>query len=346
LPSGSPATLALDAGGKVHVGLQRGGIFVSDAGRFDRLGGSGADVQDFVSSLCIGPNGTVWAGTLGGGLYGLRNGQTIRLTTANGLADDAVLALCADASGNIWSSTSAGTVHRFDGKILTRFDAADGLTGSPVTAIIRAGSGGLWLGTRDGFILRGNEGKFSIAEKSGLTGHDAIMTLHESERGRLWIGTAGGGLLCLETNASHHWNLANGLPANTVAGVVEDAAKNIWLATSAGIYRVNHDAVEKALNDSASPLVCKMMSDAKTVSESASFTGGTRALLSPDGKLWFATSEGVLTVDTDQPEFATTTFPLYIESVAFNGQHPFSLLHTNSLSKTNPVPMDAPADIR
>lgn len=343
LPSGAPAALAMDSGGKIHVGLQRGGIFVSDAGRFDRLSGNGGDVQDFVSSMCIASNGTVWAGTLGGGLYGLRNGQTIRLTTANGLADDTVLAVCADKSGNVWSSTAAGTLHRFDGKILARFDRANGLTGSPVIAMSRAIEGGLWLGTRDGFILRGENGKFSVLKNSAIAGRHPILALHESAERRLWIGTAGGGLICLETNSSRHWNLADGLPASTVAGVAEDAAKNLWLATSAGIYRVNKDAMEKALRDPASPLVCKRMSDAKTFSESATLTGGPRSLLSPDGKLWFATSEGVLTVDTDQPEFETATLSLYIESAAFNGQRATSFPTTRA--NTNSVPMIAPGEV-
>jgi len=40
-----------------------------------------------------------------------------------------------------------------------------------------------------------------------------------------------------------NWNTNNGLPANIVAGVVEDQAKNLWLATGAGIYRVSRGDV-------------------------------------------------------------------------------------------------------
>src|SRR5205807_4382847 len=83
-------------------------------------------------------------------------------------------------------------------------------------------------------------------------------------------------------------------------------------------------------------LACKLMSDAKTSYEPATTFGGTRALLSRDGKLWFATSEGLLNVDARQPDMDSSTLllPLYLESAAFNGKRPISLLRTAPWSAT------------
>src|SRR5882724_3589436 len=327
LPNGLPMALALDAGGRIYVGMQRAGLLAGEAGRFDRIGGSGRlAAQNFVTSVCAARDGTVWAGTLGDGLYGLRDGREVHFTTANGLADDNTLAVCVDAKGGIWASTSAGTVHRFDGQSVVRFDAAQGLPGPPVTAMISPPSGGLWLGTQDGQILREENGRFTGVEVSKNLGNYPVLALHEGEPGRLWIGTFGGGLACLIKGAMVSWNTNNGLPANIVAGVVEDQAKNLWLATSAGIYRISRSDILKTLDNPGIPLACKGVSEAKTVPVSATVFGGTRAALSPDGELWFATSDGVLNVDTHQSESAPPVFPVYIESTAFNGGPPISLL--------------------
>lgn len=334
LPASFPTALALDAGGRVHVGLQRGGIFVSEGGRFEALPGAGGlAVPDFVTALAVAREGTVWAGTMGGGLCGFGGGRGIRFTTANGLADDSVLAVCVDQDGSVWSSTSAGTVHRFSGTNLTRFDARDGLSGKAVTVLSPRGTGGLWLGAEDGTVLREANGKFAVVQPGAQIGQAPVLALHEAEADQLWIGTAGG-LACWSRGVWASWNTGNGLPSDYVAGVVTDDAKNLWLATGAGIYRVGHNLVQRCLADAQSPLVCKLMSEAKTAADSAAVTGGTRALLSREGRLWFATSEGVLDVDTRRPELESIPLPVYIESVAINSERPVPLLRNGAWAVT------------
>jgi ligand-binding sensor domain-containing protein/signal transduction histidine kinase len=348
--SGSSTTaLALDAGGKIYVGLQRGGLFAGESGRFDRVsGGAGLDLQNFISSLCVARDGVIWAGTLGGGLYGLRNGRGIHFTTANGLADDNALAVCADPAGDIWVSTGAGTVHRFTGKALSRYDASNGLPGTPVTVMIPSATGGLWLGTQDGQILSEAAGKFRTEVNLTNSGSYPVLALLEGEAGRLWIGTAGGGLSCLFNGAVANWNTSNGLPSDIVAGVAEDQSKNLWLATGAGIYRANRYDVRRTLDNFKIPLVCKLIAEAKTLPDSTTASGGPRTVLSPDGDLWFATSEGLLNVNTHQIEIEPSVMPLYLVSAAFNGEPAFSLLRGSlwSLAATNKSVLKIPVDVR
>jgi ligand-binding sensor domain-containing protein/signal transduction histidine kinase len=327
LPAGAANALALDDKGRVHVGLAHGGIFVNEAGRFERVGsGGGFEVPGFVSALCVTRDGTVWAGTLGEGLYGLRNGGAVQFTTASGLADDGILSLCAGKEGNVWAGTRAGTVHRFTGQSITSYDSSSGLPGSPVTVLVPSSSGGIWLGMEDGSVFHGENGKFIPALSAETTGHHPVIALHEGVHDRLWIGTAGGGLACLVKGVGVNWNSGGGLPNDFICGLVEDAKENIWLATGSGIYRVNRGAIQKSLDDPRITPACELVSEAGSLYESATMFGGTRALLTPEGKLWFATSEGVLNVDTRQPEIESAPLPVYIESVAFNGNPPVSVL--------------------
>jgi signal transduction histidine kinase len=327
LPNGLPAALALDAAGRVYVGLQRGGLYVGDAGRFERFGGMGSlELQDAISSLSVARDGTVWAGTLGGGLYGLRGGRGIQITTANGLADDQVLATCVDANGNVWASTAAGTLHRFTATNAMRFDAAAGLGRSPVTTLIPARGDGIWLGTEDGAVLRGAMERFESVQSGEASGRRPVLALHESEGDRLWIGRAGGGLSCIAGAVTATWTTTNGLPHNYVAGIVEDASGNLWLVTGAGIYRISRSAWEKTLADPKIALAGKLIAYGKTTSESVTTVGGVRALQAGEGKLWFATAEDVVNVDTRRPETEAGPLPVYIESVAFNDDPQLSVL--------------------
>lgn len=348
LPNSSSTALALDSAGRIYVGLQHGGLYEGESGRFERVGGNdGVKIQNFVSSICLASNGAVWSGTLGDGLYGLKAGREIHFTTANGLADDNVLAVCTDTGGDVWASTAAGTLHCFGASHPLRLDAAQGLPEAPVTALLATPAGGLWLGTRAGDILREKNHRILTLPGAPNLAGSPVLALQEGERG-LWIGTAGGGLGCWYNGVMSIWTTNRGLPANQVAAVVLDQAKNLWLATGAGICRINRRDLRQALDHPDLPLKCELMSPARTLPESTLLSGGTRGLLAPGGDLWFATSEGVMIVNTRQFESEPGRVSVYLESAAFNGQPAFSLLRGGlwSSALTNDQPLLAPADVR
>jgi signal transduction histidine kinase len=93
-----------------------------------------------------------------------------------------------------------------------------------------------------------------------------------------------------------------------------------------GIFRVDRGDIERALKDPGQPLVCRQISEARTRPLSGAIYGETCAVLSPDGVLWFATSDGLLNVDTRFSAPSPATLPVYIESVAINGEPPDPLL--------------------
>src|SRR5208283_5101074 len=119
-----------------------------------------------------------------------------------------------------------------------RFDASQNVPGTVMTTLVSAFGGGHWLGTQDGRILREQNQKFTEIQMPKEAGNQPVLAMCENEQGWLWIGTDGGGLSCLMDKAELNWNTGNGLPNNIVASVVEDEAKNLWLGTGAGIYRI------------------------------------------------------------------------------------------------------------
>jgi len=65
---------------------------------------------------------------------------------------------------------------------------------------------------------------------------EIIYTLHQDHQNYIWVGTANG-LLKIDTkfNKLAHYNIANGLPSNTICSIEEDAKHKLWVATNQGI---------------------------------------------------------------------------------------------------------------
>jgi len=347
LPEGMPTALSQDAEGRVYVGMERGGVWKGESGKFDPVAGNESlQIQDFITSVCASRDGTVWAGTYGDGLYGVRNGMELHYTMADGLVDNLISDICLDGEGTVWIGTGSGVLQRLTNNGVAYVDDPKNGDALRLTAMAPAASGDVWLGTQTGRILRESAGKLKIIESAGSISNKAVLTLCEKTPQRLWIGTAGGGLFCLASSNLLNWNTNSGLPSGFVTGVVEDGLQNLWLTTPAGIFRVNSQDLHRALNDPANPLPCKLVSSARTEVRLKTI-GGSRLLLTPDGYLWFATSEGMLNIDTRKSQAETPPFPVYIESAAINGEKPISLLKGQlwSSSTTN-NPFRAPVDLR
>ena len=190
LPDSPATTLASDAAGQVYIGLQRGGLFVGQSGRFDAVeSGDNLAVQNYVSSVCVGHDSAVWMGTLGAGLYGLRNGREIHLTTADGLADNNIAVVSRTANGEVWFGTGTGGVYRLTAEGLVHFDTAGGSPIAPVTAMTPAVPGGLWLGTQDGQIIHEDRGRLTPIHGTAVLAHSSILAIYEGQSDRVWVGT-------------------------------------------------------------------------------------------------------------------------------------------------------------
>ncbi|MFM9948870.1 MAG: triple tyrosine motif-containing protein, partial [Saprospiraceae bacterium] len=105
------------------------------------------------------------------------------------------------------------------------------------------------------FLLENPEGKIWAGGKSGLSlfdistkkwadfsGNDTTarefpVSVIFQEKETLWVGTLGGGLrkLDLQSGKWEVFTMANGLPANKIAGILPDDAGNLWVSTYNGL---------------------------------------------------------------------------------------------------------------
>lgn len=122
------------------------------------------------------------------------------------------------------------------------------LSNNTVFAIVPAGGGKLWVGTRGGGLnlFDTRSGKFThYTTSSGdypISSND-ILSLYAGRDSTLWIGTSYG-LNRLSPTAGgrggFRWYIEkDGLPNNTIHGILEDDSGNLWLSTNKGLAQLN-----------------------------------------------------------------------------------------------------------
>ncbi|MEM8599060.1 MAG: two-component regulator propeller domain-containing protein [Bacteroidota bacterium] len=160
--------------------------------------------------------------------------------------------LAEDRRGVLWISSSFGLFRRdTDGS----FHAyphdpgrRDGLPDPRASVVYEDGSGALWVGT-DGGLCRLTDltppGRFACVrhrpDDPTSLGADVVWTIAESpaDPGALWVGTIGGGLcrFDLATETCRRYTTTDGLPNNTVYGVLADDEGALWMSTNGGLAR-------------------------------------------------------------------------------------------------------------
>ncbi len=121
------------------------------------------------------------------------------------------------------------------------------LSNNYVRVVFEDKIGNLWIGTEDGLNLYDNNPKsekfvryLHQIENSNSISNDEILSITEDDDGNIWIGTANGlnkfdvkkGLFTVFTEK-------DGLPSNTIHGVVCDLQNRIWVSTSQGIAEID-----------------------------------------------------------------------------------------------------------
>ena len=287
-----------DQKGVVWLGTSGGGL---DRRNLDRGGQDSFTAlttatglsSNVVLAITSSPDGDLWLGTPDG-LDRLHNGKVTAFTSADGLADDFVRSLSFDRQGSLWIGTRRGLSELKDGKVMT-YTATDGLGSDFVGAILQAHDGSLWICTLDGLTHFVNGRFTNFTEKDGLPSH-TVTVLHEDADGTLWIGTIGGGLSRWH-NGVFRAVSANDMP-ETIYGILEDSRGNLWMSSNNGIFRTNRYDLNRYLDSSGSEPAVESygIADGMRVNE-ASSGGHPAAWRLKNGELWFATLQGVATVD-------------------------------------------------
>jgi PAS domain S-box-containing protein len=285
-----------DHEGGLWMGTNGGGLDHIQDGHITSFTTRDGLADNVVLSVAEGPDGSIWAGTRKG-LSRLHAGHFSNYNTRNGLPNDIIMATFEDRVGNLWVGTRGG-LSRFRNGHFTTYTTATGLSSDNVQAITEDSKGVLWIGTGGGGLNRLKDGKFtSYTSRNGLA-NDVVWSLYADRENNLWIGTNGGGLERLHNGVFSVYSTRNGIFDDTVFQILDDGLGNLWMSSNRGIFKVRKQALE-APSDGQAVFVRSESFGVADGMKSVECNGGFQpaGAGTPDGKLWFPTMKGVVSID-------------------------------------------------
>jgi signal transduction histidine kinase/ligand-binding sensor domain-containing protein/DNA-binding response OmpR family regulator len=280
-----------DARGTLWVGTLSGGLNRLRLARsgfvhhWHRPGDGSSLSHDVVTSFALHPDGALWVGTDGGGLNRLDPGkqQFQRIDLPGDAAGKSrIWSLHADRDGGLWAGTWGAGLHHRPADQAT-FRRIPELQGRIVTTIAEDDDG-LWIGSADAGLERvSRQGTVKLRALEGRN-----VTCLKVDRDELWIGLWTDGLIRLSRHGEilEHLTHVDGdpssLPHDSVRDLAPDAGGALWVATGAGIARL----------DGASRRF-------KRYGASAGLPDGTAYGIEVDydGRLWVSTNNGLARFD-------------------------------------------------
>jgi signal transduction histidine kinase len=163
------------------------------------------------------------------------------------LNNDAVYAVFEDSRGKIWMGTNGGGVNVLDPStgVITKYrnDPNDNtsLGGDYVRCFFEDRQGKIWVGSTGGVsVFDPSTKRFTnYSQNNTSIESDVIYCIYQDSRANMWIGSLGGGLVQLNPRTKEiiSYTTKEGLPDNTINGIVEDDKGCLWISTNNGISR-------------------------------------------------------------------------------------------------------------
>jgi ligand-binding sensor domain-containing protein/signal transduction histidine kinase len=328
-----------DARGGLWIGCNGGELAHWTGGALQRYRTTQESVPPSVKSVTVDRQDRVWVGTWGRGLFSLDE-DVLQPIVAAGLFQAAVVAIHQDRQGAIWLGLQEGLA-RIDSDGLSLFSTKDGLTHNAVRALVDDAEGNLWIGTAGGGLNRMKDGRFTAYRKSpGQLSSDEINALHLDADGVLWIATADGGLCRWQAGTWFTYTKRDGLPSHSIGYLLEDAEGFLWLGSNAGLLRV----AKSALNDYAQGrnrlLKFRAYGKAEGLpTRECTFGSQPAACVTLDGRLWFPTIKGLVSVEPPALQPNPVPPPVALQSVLIERHEQ----HTNALDSRGLQAVTLPA---
>jgi signal transduction histidine kinase/ligand-binding sensor domain-containing protein len=274
---------------------------------------SGRTADKVVTTVCVDREKVVWLGTISGQLMKMEDEEpvSIELLGSDGIP---IWVIYTDSKGALWVGTARGLYHLQNGQIRHYKTHYDELTNDDVRAIVEDQHGNIWIGTSYG-LNKFADGKFiHYTDEKGLT-NPVIVSLYTDDDSDLWVGTLGG-LWRLRNGQLSEFSMEHGLPDEQIGTILEDDQGNLWIGSQQGISRIEKLKLNEFLDGSLPVVPIKVFGREEGMrSARMRITVNPSGWKAHDGTLWFATNEGIATVDPSVIESNPVAPPVHIVSM-------------------------------
>ena len=249
---------------------------------------------NYIVALFRDLDGTLWIGHQFG-LTRFKDGLFTTYSAAEGLSPGVIHAVVRDREGNLWVGGNGGLNKSQNGRFIS-YGTGQGMVSNDVRFILPARDGSLWLGTTGGLSHFSNDVFTNFRTEQGLS-NNFVRTIVEEEDGTLWIGTYGGGLNRLKDGRLSQLTSKDGLFDDFISQIIADDFGRFWMLSNRGVFYV----AAKELNDFADGRTRSITYISYGIADgmkSSEGNGGTQssAWKAPDGRLWFATIKGLVSL--------------------------------------------------
>ncbi len=303
------------------IGTDGANLYHYAAGEWKHFGEADGLPNWFIPAVTESQEGDVWAGHFWwGSPFHLENGRFVRPGNVDEKLSQVFALLATPGAGDL-------LVGNRDGLLQLKGDRATWLVKAPeaaagaVCAIARDRGGSIWCGFGEGGLARLVDGKVTMFRRKDGLASDIVQCLRFDDDGVLWIGTADGGLSRFRSGRFANLSMAQGLADNYVGYLLDDGLGYLWLSTHHGLQRIAKDELNRCA-DGAIPAVSGQIYDNHDGLPTIEFTGGLQAAgcKTNDGRLWFASSKGLISVDPARIEPNAIPPPVVFQSLLEDGK--------------------------
>ena len=351
LPDDDITAVFEDREGSLWVGTHGGGLAQFTDRTLDGQAGPPSLRDQWISSVAEDEGGVLWVGTALG-LTRWKDGKERTFTSADGLPSDQVLAVLPGPDGVLWIGTEKGLarwrggrievpvaidapipsllwdgdalwmgagegVARLAGEQLERIPPVEGLRGvSEVRGLARDDRGTMWI-SGGGRLLNVEGGKL-VKPSAARVGK--VRSLFRDGDGTLWLGTRDG-LVRVRNGVWRTFGAAEGLERADFYQVIADDRGGLWVGASQGLLRITRASLDELDRGKRARLDVLSFD----VSDQGREVGATRtrqpgAWKGRDGRLWFATQRGVVSVDPARVQRNAVAPPVFVEEAIVDGR--------------------------
>lgn len=292
------------------------------------------DLPQSFRTIFHDPDGDLWLGTGNGVLYRHQAGQFTRELVTG--ASDYISAFFKDSKSNLWIGFTGGAgVGFMPQSDPSQWRAVPGLSFPDVRCIAEAADGAMWFGTHYGGAFRWHNGIWTRLQiRDGLPS-DYVRSLLADPDGTVWLATISG--LCRWRNGQlTAITTEQGLWHDSLSHITVDAQGNLWFSSFGGVFRVSRRQLHELADGQRDSIHCVgyTRNDGLPALESP---GGFQpaGAKSPDGRLWFPTVSGVISVAPAAINENILPPPVWIEEVTVDGDS-HVIPHTSAALRIGP----------
>ena len=265
-------------------------------------------------------DGSIWLGTFGG-LSRYKDGKVTVYKTDPRLSKRYISAISEDDEGMIVTTAETLALRVKDGRTrpFTIRGQATPLTmpGNYTFTIYRQPTGTLWFGTVKGLFKFAPGAPPEKARQEGI--NFPVTSISDDGQGSLWLGGRTPGVIRFRMRDGQvtHYSKRDGLFDDYPSSALPDKEGNLWISTSNGIYRGRQQDLDDFADGRISwvPTTVFGIADGMKTDEASPPSSQPGAARAADGKLWFTTVKGIVSIDPRYIWSNPLSPPVVIESV-------------------------------